>query len=158
MKKLITVLLIFLLTGCMLRPVYVPPSAYSLTSAVRSVQDGYTMVFLEQIDGYGAVNQKGVVAGYLKDKTNYLLYGFKFYDGSAKDAWKKIVKEFGAWSSRTYLDFPTSGLYSTKKDGKYIVAWWKDVWLFVVESSSNAEVFANYVMDNFARIGGLKRW
>ncbi|HEY8542307.1 MAG TPA: DUF3242 domain-containing protein [Pseudothermotoga sp.] len=158
MKKIIVTFFALLLTGCMLRPVYVPPNAYSLTSALRSVQDGYTLIFSEEIDGYGTVRQKGVVASYLKDGASYLFYGFKFYNGSAKDSWKEIVKNFGIWSSRTYLDFPTSGLYSTKKDGKYIVAWWKDIWLFVVESSSNAEVFANYAMDNFARIGGLRRW
>jgi len=158
MKKIILALLILLLAGCMLRPVHVPPSAYSLSSAVKSVQDGYTMIFLEQVDGYGSVQQKGVVASYLNNEGNYLLYGFKFYEGSAKDGWKKLVKYLGVWNSRTYLDLPTSGLYSTKKDGKYVVAWWKDIWLFVVESSTNAEVFANYVMDNFARLGGLRRW
>lgn len=158
MKKILLALLILSLSSCMLRPVHVPPSAYSLTSAVRSVQDGYTMAFLEEIDGYGPVRQEGVEASYLRNGTSYLLYGFKFYQNSAKDNWKKIVKELGAWNSRTYLDLPTSGLYSIKKDGKYIVAWWKDIWLFVVESSTNAEVFANYVMDNFARLGGLRRW
>lgn len=158
MKKVAIIIFVLFLTGCMLRPVYVPPSAYSLTSAIRMAQDGYVLFFLEEIDGYATLKQKGVVASYLKDGVNYLFYGFKFYGKSAKDGWKNIVKDLGVWNSRTYLDFPTSGLYSAKKDGKYVVIWWKDVWLFVVESSSNAEVFANYVMDNFARIGGLRRW
>lgn len=158
MKKIVIVFFILFLAGCMLRPVHVPPSAYSLNSAIKIVQDGYALIFLEEIDGYGSVRQRGVVASYLKDGANYLFYGFKFYNSSAKDAWKKIVKDLGTWSSRTYLDFPASGLYSTRKDGKYIVAWWKDLWLFVVESSSNAEVFANYAMDLFATIGGLRKW
>ena len=72
--------------------------------------------------------------------------------------WKKIVKEIGIWSSRTYFDLLNSGLYSSKKDGKYIVVWWKDVWMFIVESSSNAEDFANYVMNWFAKLGGSEGW
>ncbi|MDI3494321.1 MAG: hypothetical protein PWQ72_448 [Pseudothermotoga sp.] len=157
-KTLIVLLVLFFFSSCMIRPIYVPPRVYSISSAVKSLQDSYLLVFVEEVDGYGPVEAKGVVASYVHDGKNYLFYGFKFYDESPKVYWKKIVKEIGIWSSRTYFDLLNSGLYSSKKDGKYIVVWWKDVWMFIVESSSNAEDFANYAMNWFAKLGGSEGW
>lgn len=158
MRKVLLLFVVLLLSSCMLRPVYVPPSAYSLTSALRLAQNGYALIFLEEIDGYGPIAKKGLVASYIRGDSSYLLYGFKFLGESPKDYWKKVAKQYGTWNSRTYIDLPNSGLYSVAKEGKYVVAWWRDVWLFVVESSSNAEKFANELMDVFARIGGASRW
>ncbi|AEH50465.1 DUF3242 domain-containing protein [Pseudothermotoga thermarum] len=160
MKKLIIIVAVFasLLSGCMIRPVHVPPDAFSASSALRIVQNHYRLVLIEEIDGYEDVQMKGMVALYIKDNKQFLLYAFKFQGESPRKYWSKIVKNFGIWSSRTYLDFPTSGLYSTRKSGKEIVVWWKNRWLFIAEGREDTETFASQVMDVYSRIGGRFGW
>lgn len=159
MKKIAVIsLLIILLGGCAIRIADVPPRVYSLESAMQIVRGKYNLQHLEIVSGYENVELKGMVAIYKDSKGQmYLLYGFKSLDDSPRTAWKSIVKKYGIWNLGTYLDFPSSGYYSVNKKGKYIVAWWKDVWLFVVESNESPKEFVKDLMNSFASLGGMLR-
>ncbi len=153
-----SITLVLLLTGCMLRPVHVPPEAFSLSSALKVIQDSYSLMFIDDVDGYENIQAKGMIALYNKGGKTFLVYAFKFYDESPRKYWNRVAKNFGIWSCRTYIDLPTSGLYSTRSSGKEIVSWWKNRWLFIVEGKENTEQFASYMMDTFAKIGGRFNW
>ncbi len=142
----------------MIRPVHVPPDAFSLSSSLRVVQDTYSLISVENIDGYETIQAKGMMGIYTESDKMFLVYAFKFYDESPRRYWNQVVKRFGIWSSRTYLDFPTSGLYTTKKNGKEVVSWWKNRWLFIVEGKKDTEKFASHIMDLYAKLGGRSNW
>lgn len=146
------VLLLLNLWGCMVRSVNVPPNSYSPISAINIVQDDYYLNFTDVVDNVYSVRAKGIVASFEKEKKAYLLYVFKGDSSSAKEHWKALVKELGIWKARTYLDFPSSGLYSVSVDGKRIVAWWKKAWFFVAESSADTEKFADHVIDVYKQL------
>ncbi|MCS7174608.1 DUF3242 domain-containing protein [Pseudothermotoga sp.] len=159
MKKIFLVFFILsVLNGCTIRIVEVPPRAYSLESAVKIVQGKYVLVHTDIFDNYEGIDARGTVAIYRDNKGQmFLFYGLKRFDGSSKNLWKSIVKKYGVWNFGIYIDLPSFGYYSTKKGGKTITAWWKDVWLFVVESSENSKGFVRDVMNAFAEVGGVLR-
>ncbi|WP_448521286.1 DUF3242 domain-containing protein [Pseudothermotoga sp.] len=159
MKKIFVALLILLLLGgCVVRIAEVPPRVYSLESAVQVLAGKYTLLHLESVSGYEDVELKGIVAVYKgPDGRMYLFYGFKSFDEAPKKAWKSIVKKYGVWNLGVYIDLPSIGYYSVARKNKYVVAWWRDVWLFVVESNENPKDFVKDAMDAFARLGGMLR-
>ncbi|HBT39554.1 MAG: Uncharacterized protein XD58_1368 [Thermotoga sp. 50_1627] len=159
MKKIFFALAILLfLSGCVMRIAEVPPRVYSLESAVQIPSGKYALLHLESVSGYEDIELKGMVAVYEgPDGSMYLLYGFKSFDDEPKKAWKSIVKKYGVWNLGVYIDLPSVGYYSVEKKGKHVVAWWKDVWLFVVESKGNPRGFVKDTMDAFARLGGMLR-
>ncbi|MBC7122631.1 DUF3242 domain-containing protein [Pseudothermotoga hypogea] len=159
MKKIFLALVILLfLSGCVMRIAEVPPRIYSLESAVQIPSGKYKLIHLESVSGYENIELKGMVAVYRgPDGSMYLFYGFKSFDDAPKKVWKSIVKKYGVWNLGVYIDLPSVGYYSVEKKDKHVVAWWKDVWLFVVESKGNPRDFVKDVMDAFARLGGMLR-
>lgn len=159
MKKIFVALLILLLLGgCVVRIAEVPPRVYSLESAMQVLAGKYTLLHLESVSGYEDIELKGKIAVYKgPDGRMYLFYGFKSFDAVPKEAWNSIVKKYGVWNLGVYIDLPSIGYYSARKKAKHVVAWWKDVWLFVVESNENPKDFVKDAMDAFARLGGMLR-
>ncbi|KAF2957190.1 hypothetical protein AS159_09130 [Thermotoga sp. Ku-13t] len=155
-KVSVALLILVFLGGCTIRIAEVPPRVYSLESAMQVLRGKYSLIELETVSGYEDIELKGMVAVYVDaEGTMYLLYGFKNFEVSLRSVWKSVVKKYGVWNLGVYIDLPTVGYYSTGKKGKYIVAWWKDSWLFVVESNRNPKRFVGDIMDAFARLGGM---
>lgn len=159
MKRVsVAFLILILLGGCTIRIAEVPPRVYSLESAMQVLRGKYTLIELETVSSYEDIELKGMVAVYVDaDETMYLMYGFKDFEVALRNVWKSIVRKYGIWNLGVYIDLPTVGYYSTSKRGKYIVAWWKDLWLFVVEANKNPKHFVGDIMDAFAKLGGMLR-
>lgn len=157
MRKIFLVFFFLLiLGGCAIRIAEAPPRVYSLESALRIAQGKYVLIHIDKVDGYEGIGAKGMVAIYRGGKGQMLVfYGFKMFDGSPRNLWKSIVKKYGIWNFGIHLDFPSFGYYSASRKGKFITTWWKDVWLFVVESSDNPRDFVRDVMNAFAEVGGM---
>jgi len=149
-KFLIFSVLIVLLGSCGVLRVSVPPESMAKESAIKVVANDYELIDMFKESDYLEIPFDGMVGVFKKDGDTFFLHVYKGEDSkSAKNVWKKIADKLGMFWWRTILELPWSGRVSTKKDGKEIVCWWRNRWVFVAEGMKKTDEFVDHIMNTY---------
>ena len=149
-KLLILSALIVLLGSCSMLKISVPPESMAKESAIKVVTNDYELIDIFKESDYLGVPFDGMVGVFKKDGNTFFLHVYKGENSkSAKNVWKKIADRLGMFCWHTILELPWSGRVSTRKNGKEIVCWWRNRWVFVVEGIRGTDEFVDHIMNTY---------
>jgi len=144
---IISLLMIFL-NSCSLLEVSVPPESMAKESAIKVIANDYKLIGIFEESDYLGIHFEGLVGIFKKEGNTFFLHVYKGKDvKSAKSVWKKITNKLGMFWWRAILELPWSGGVSTEKNGKEIVCWWRESWVFIAEGVEKTDEFVDHIMN-----------